>query len=237
MKAPASTTNPATADDDALEQELRALGDIPEPWLAVGEGRVAPEAAFPGDPALREQLAPLDPSARARMAAHALATLAAPAAAPATPRADNVVPLAPRRARWLAWTAPLVAAAAVLLLVFWPGGPALDGTGAAEVRVFSALRGDEAGGTELRVAGGEHFYLECRGDDSLEIVAVRATKVGAPADPRLLGGKPAPQADRGETLHVLADLGRGAWDVTCGARHLKSGQFVWLGPPARIHVE
>ena len=245
MKAPTNHSNLPTADDDALDAELRALEDIPEPWLAVGEGRTTPEAAFPDDPALREQLAPLDPAARSRMVAHALATLSAPATprpeqtAPAElPRPSNVVPLAPRSTRWLRWTAPLAAAAAaVLLLVFRPSGPVGDGTGAGEVRVFPALRGDEAGGAELRVAGGDHFYLQCRGDDSLEVVAVRATKAGEPANPRMLGGKPAPQDERGQALHVLADLGRGTWEVTCGARDTKSGQFMWLGPPARLLVE
>lgn len=246
MKAPTNHSNP---DDDALDAELRALEDIPEPWLAVGEGRTTSEAAFPDDPALREQLAPLAPAARSRMAAHALATLSAPTpptelprparAAPAeAPRPGNVVPLAPRNTRWLRWTAPLAAAAAaVLLVVFRPSGPAGDGTGAGEVRVFPALRGDEAGGAELRVTGGDHFYLQCRSDDSLEVVAVRATKAGEPANPRMLGGKPAPQDGRGQALHVLADLGRGTWEVTCGARNVQSGQFVWLGPPARLIVE
>ncbi|WAS90321.1 hypothetical protein [Nannocystis punicea] len=234
MKAPADNQH-QPSPDDALDEELAAPGDIPEQWLAVGEGRLSPEAAFPDDPALREQLAPLDPAARSRMVAHAIATLSTPAEAP---RPDNVVPLAPRRTRWLRWTAPLAAAAAaVLLVVFRPAGPAGDGTGAGEVRVFPALRGDEAGGPELRVAGGEHFYLQCRSDDSLEIVAVRATRVGEPANQRMLGGKPAPQDERGEVLHVLADLGRGAWEVTCGARQTQSGQFVWLGPPARVLVE
>lgn len=255
MKAPANHSNPPMADDDALDAELRALDDIPEPWLAVGEGRTAPEAAFPDDPALREQLAPLDPAARSRMAAHALATLSAPAAAPLptpstelprpaqaapaeAPRPGNVVPLAPRSHRWLRWTAPLAAAAAaVLLIVFRPAGPAGDGTRDGEVRVFPALRGDEAGGVELRVAGGDHFYLQCRSDDSLEVVAVRATQAGEPANQRMLGGKPAPQDERGQALHVLADLGRGTWEVTCGARDTRSGQFVWLGPPARLIVE
>ncbi|MFZ6178677.1 hypothetical protein [Nannocystis pusilla] len=246
MKAPTNHSNP---DDDALDAELRALEDIPEPWLAVGEGRTTSEAAFPDEPALREQLAPLDPAARSRMAAHALATLSAPTpsaelprpaqAAPAeAPRPGNVVPLAPRNHRWLRWTAPLAAAAAAaLLVVFRPSGPTGDGTGAGEVRVFPALRGDEAGGAELRVAGGDHFYLQCRSDDSLEVVAVRATRAGEPANPRMLGGKPAPQDERGQALHVLADLGRGTWEVTCGARNVQSGQFVWLGPPARLIVE
>lgn len=255
MKAPTNHSNPPTTDDDALDAELRALEDIPEPWLAVGEGRTTPEAAFPDDPALREQLAPLDAAARSRMAAHALATLTAPAAAPRSnpstelprpehaapaeaPRPSKVVPLAPRNTRWLRWTAPLAAAAAAaLLLVFRPSGPVGDGTGAGEVRVFPALRGDEGGGAELRVAGGDHFYLQCRSDDSLEVVAVRATKAGEPANQRMLGGKPAPQDSRGQALHVLADLGRGTWEVTCGARDPKSGQFVWLGPPARLIVE
>ncbi|WP_434426769.1 hypothetical protein [Nannocystis pusilla] len=255
MKAPTNHSNSSTADDDALDAELRALEDIPESWLAVGQGRTTPEAAFPDDPALREQLAPLAPAARSRMVAHALATLSAPAAAPRpnpsielprseqaapadAPRPSNVVPLAPRSARWLRWTAPLAAAAAaVLLLALRPSGPVGDGTGAGEVRLFPALRGDEAGGAELRVAGGDHFYLQCRSDDSLEVVAVRAVKAGEPANRRMLGGKPAPQDDRGQALHVLADLGRGTWEVTCGARDTKSGQFVWLDPPARLIVE
>lgn len=249
MKAPASHSNPQVAEDDALDAELRALEDIPEPWLAVGEGRTPPEAAFPDDPALREQLAPLAAAARSRMVAHAIATLSAPAAAPRphasdpaapaeAPRPSNVVPLAPRNHRWLRWTAPLAAAAAAaLLLVFRPSGPVGAGTAAGEVRVFPALRGDEAGGAELRVTGGDHFYLQCSSDDSLEVVAVRATPAGDPASPRMLGGKPAPPDERGQALHVLADLGRGTWEVTCGARDPKSGQFVWLGPPARLIVE
>ncbi|MCY1061958.1 hypothetical protein [Nannocystis sp. SCPEA4] len=235
MKPPANTLNPSP-DDDALDEELRDLEAIPESWLAVGEGRVRAEDAFPGDPALQAELAPLDPAARTRMVAHAMETLTRP---PEAPRLAPVVPLAPRRNRWLRWTAPLAAAAAVLLVVFWPSGPGGDGLGDGEVRVFPALRGDAAGGAELRVAGGEHFYLRCRSAtaDALEIVAVRATKVGEPTDQRMLGGKPAPQDPRGDVLHVLADLGSGAWDVTCGARQTESGQFVWIGPPARVVIE
>jgi len=235
MKPPANTLNPSPADD-ALDEELRALEDIPEPWLAVGEGRVRPEDAFPDQPALQAELAPLDPAARTRLVAHAIETLTRPTEAP---KLAPVVPLAPRRDRLLRWAAPLAAAAAVLLVVFWPSGPGPGGVRDGEVSVFPALRGDEAGGPELRVAGGEHFYLRCRsaGDAALEVVSVRATRVGEPDPSRMLGAKPAPQHPRGEVLHVLADLGRGTWEVTCGARDTQSGQFVWLGPPARVIVE
>lgn len=222
---------------DALDAELRELEDIPEPWLAVGEGRLRPEEAFPDRRELQEELAPLDPDARARMVAHAIGGLSSPAPA-AAPAPANGVPLAPRNRRWLLWTAPL-AAAAVVLLALLPDGEDEGAARSDEVRVFSALRGDDPGGQELRVAGGEHFYLQCRDPDgeALEIVAARATKVGEPSEQRMLGGKPAPQGRSGEALHVLADLGSGAWDVTCGARRRVSGQFVWLDPPARVIVE
>lgn len=219
-----------STDHEAIDRE--PSGELPEPWLAVAEGRMTPEEAFPGEPELWQQLAPLDPDARARLADRVL-ELCPPAAEPERPPAP-VVALPASRRRWWVWAAPLAAAAA-LLLVLLPSARAPEAVVAGEVRAFSAQRGDPAR-SELRVPGGEHFFLQCRAPGrALEVVAVRAARSDADdPSPRALGF--VAEADP-SVQYVLADLPAGAWSVTCGAVDPASRAFVWLEPATRLLVE
>ena len=85
----------------------------------------------------------------------------------------------------------------------------------------------------------EHFYLDCRlpGRAAAEIVAVRATKVGDDGATNGLGFKRDTQIGDPSVVQVLADLTRGAWDVTCGVHEAGSGRFMWIHPSARVVVE
>lgn len=227
MLRPSKPGLPSPTDDE-LDRELQDLEEVPEPWLAVATGRKRPEEAFPDEPDLWPQLADADPAAADRIDARAVEMLLGapgPAAAP-----TSVVPLSPPRRKWLAWAAPLAAAAA-LFLAFFPDRRSHDGVRQGEVRALPSIRSDAA----LHLTQGEHFYLECRVPGrTVEVVAIRATPAEAVDAPtRALGFTPEPH-DPG-VLHVHADLVSGSWDLTCGV--LDAGEFAWIEPATRLRID
>lgn len=219
----------APPTDEELAEVLANPDDVPEPWMAVAAGRCAPEEAFPGEPALWSQLSPLSQDVRDRVAERVL-ELCRPVAASDPSPAEVPRRMSPRT-RWIPWVASL-AAAAVLLVMFFPKTP-VEHTLPGEVRAFPAQRGS-VGPAELRVAGGEYFYLHCRtAGRSTQIRAVWARPVGSEMGSRALGFTEEPDPN---VVHVHADLQPGIWDVTCGVVDPSTGTFSWLEPGARLRV-
>lgn len=225
----------APPTDEECREVLASLDDVPEPWMAVAEGRRTPEEAFPEEPALWSQLAPLPEDVRDRMVDRVV-ELCRPAARPDPHLAVAPRPLSPRT-RWIPWAASL-AAAAILLVTFVPRlmmlsqSESADHVLAGEVRAFSAQRGTS--NAELRVDRNTHFYLQCRAvGRSTPIRTIWARPVGSELGARALGFTEEPDPN---VMHVLADLQPGIWDVTCGVVDPDTGQFSWLEPGTRLRV-
>lgn len=164
----------------------------------------------------------LAPAVRAQIVYRAVAEFLA--SAPAETSA-NV--LRPRR--W--WPAlPALAVAAGLAVVFLGGGSHLLGN--AEIHVSSAVRNEPR--TTWRLTAGQPFILHCRVlNTPLEVVSVRASRATDP--PHTLGFTPIETTPDGAKLHVIADLPRGEWRVTCGIQ--TNGRFEWLAPATTLTVE
>lgn len=213
-------------DDQALADAADEGARAPD-WLVHDDVSPPDEAAAIA--AKQELQREIDPATRARIVDGALDALLGHAPA-------QVVPIA-RGRRWL-WALPVLAAAAAVLLLVWPGEAPVPDIHEQVALVGSThlrpgIRGDAAPG-ELHLAADGDFYLECApGLRDFTVTAVRAVRG---ADVRTLDFKQTATDGAMTELYVHAALSPGRWAVQCGVS-TGPGRFAWLDPPAPLIVE
>ena len=227
-------------EESELAEAHLLAAQIPDEWFAAA-GVPALDAAGDDEARVMSELhTPLEPAARARIVDHVVSAYLDPG------RRAAVVPIAraaPWTSRWFLASLPLTAAAAaaVTLLIVdarAPVGELLAG----EVQLAPAERGEPTGiARSLRVTGGAHVLLECRGDGrTITVVGARAERtvpVEGDAAARWLGWEALATTPGGATLQVHADLPPATWEVACQVHDTASGRLLLLDPPAVLVVE
>lgn len=246
------TMTPIPAEDGLenydIAEAARLVEQIPADWLAAAAAELPVEKAIPegSDPdvaARREEFAPLDRAARARIAERVVTGYLQANPPPATRGWLR---------RW--WVSlPLTAATASLLTLWCVSAtfglllrsPAnrvhADERLVGSVHLSRAERGADGPGPEsvLRLAWRDYFDLDCRVEGrAIEVVRVRAVRAAAdPGESYWLGGVPLAERPEGATLHLRADLPPGTWHLTCDVYDRDVGSLISLEPPARLVIE
>lgn len=214
--------------------------DIPEAWIAVLRGEISRDEVFPPNASspdmrlARELFTPLAATTVTHIVARAVDDRLGPAVVLIRP---------PARQRGLVRfggaAALLAAALALMMLRSEPGMPSPI---EAEVTAAPAMRdvGPARPTKDVRVLAGTGFYLKCaplRDDLTYTLEVVRAIQTGGETSEQYrLGFRTTTAKGSSQEVHVMADLPRGTYEVTCGVV-LADSRFAWFGPPAVIVVK